>query len=519
MPAVASRSFVIKLIDSPTEYNLPFPSWNPNQKEAAEGILNLGNKQVMIVESPTGTGKSGYPALVSYFRPGTSVLVKTRDLQNQYKDTMDIFETIDGRSHHPCVNEQVIFDFHSVYGERPSREDCPHHSPRKACEDFGRCPYEIQKAKCLHSRAKCLNYHYAFYARWWRPHANDLFCDEAHSLPVVLSDLIGVEMKDSKRKRLHLPQFPLAVGGAPYQIRETRKWIEECLRVLPAMRARKDIKIARSAKRTETELKTLLSVLSGGNAEWHIQSKPDVGFRARPVIPGVFSNVILIPEARSTVLMSATIGDPAVLASELGIEDYGFISYPHIFKKENRPIYLVKNAPKMSYRSPDSDYETQFDIIKAVLKKHEGERGIVHCMSWKHAEAIRDAIKGNGHPIMLPDGERIESVNKFYDSPPGTVAISPSWHEGLDLRDDRARFAVIAKVNYLSLADPVVRMRLKRKGGNAWYQWVAALGVVQSSGRIVRHLEDYGTTYIIDKNWTRCAKYAPKWYEWEEVSL
>ena len=64
----------------------------------------------------------------------------------------------------------------------------------------------------MHSRAKVLNYHYGFYSQWWRQWTEDLFCDEAHRLPVVLSDLVSIELRDSLRKRYSLPDFPLALG-------------------------------------------------------------------------------------------------------------------------------------------------------------------------------------------------------------------------------------------------------------------------------------------------------------------
>ena len=62
--------------------------------------------------------------------------------------------------------------------------------------------------------------------------------------------------------------------------------------------------------------------------------------------------------------------------------------------------------------------------------------------------------------------------------------------EGLDLRDDDARFCIIAKVPWPDMGDPYVRERMRRDGD--WYANQAAMAVVQSSGRIVRHAADYG---------------------------
>ena len=84
--------------------------------------------------------------------------------------------------------------------------------------------------------------------------------------------------------------------------------------------------------------------------------------------------------------------------------------------------------------------------------------------------------------------------------------------EGLDLRDDDARFCIIAKVPWPDMGDPYVRERMRRDGD--WYANQAAMAVVQSSGRIVRHAADYGETYIFDSSFGRLVGDAafPEWW-------
>jgi len=521
----------ITLDPSPRAYGLPSDHWRPHQNEIVQEILSAPTSDTVIIEAPVGYGKSYLPGVISYFHPQTTVCVGTRDLQSQYPDIQspdveDWVEIIWGQSHYDCEDMERIAEFQSLYGEDPSRADCTYKNVRE-CE-YHPCDYERTKYAAMRARLKVLNYYYAFYSQWWRECTSVLFCDEAHRLPTTLSDLVSVEMKDVTRERFGLPPFPLAVGGSPYAVKRALQWAESAsMALLPYTKA-KDIKVKRRAERMRENLDGFATSLSKATeAEWYIQSKPGEKFFARPVIPGPYAAALtlpprLYPSIGPRVLMSATIGGiegAGVLARELDIGNYSFRSYPHIFALENRRVFLIDGAPRMSYKSPDSHYKDQFSIIRKILSKHPGQRGIIHCMSWRHAEMIKSAIQHNGRRIMVPRGERVKSIQGFLDSEEGTVVISPSWHEGLDFRDDRARFAIIAKVNYLSLGDPVVALRLKRKGGHRWYQHQACLGVVQSCGRIVRHEQDYGTSYIVDSNWTRCQRYSPSWFEWERLTL
>lgn len=510
-----------ELCSDPHAYGLPFPDWNTNQKEACETALNLRAAEVLILELPCGGGKSGVPALVSHFRPQATILVATTDLQSQYSDSFSFMETIWGQARPPnfCVHQNHIDEFQAIYGVKPFRSECKFRKAQE-CPDFSSCPYEAARMRCIDAQAKVLNYHYGYYARWWRKHTFDLFCDEAHRLPIVLSDLVSVEVKESTRKKFVLPEFPLAMGGSKFAIQRAREWLDRSAQALLLLTKARDIKVIRRVTRMRENFSSLAQALSmAEEAEWCISSKPGRSFLVKPVVPGPFSKALLIPEARSYVLMSATIGDASVLASELGIEgNYQFQSYPHPFPPENRPVIFVKSSPKLKYDSPPSDYKKQLEIIKWILDEHRYQRGIIHTASWKHARMIATAISGDDRRIILPEAKkRIGSIKAFKYSELGTVAVSPSWHEGLNFPDDEARFCIIAKIPWQSLANPVVKLRLQRKGGRAWFDWNAALTVVQSAGRIVRHAEDWGTTYIIDGHWPRVSRKAPQWFKWEQA--
>ena len=82
--------------------------------------------------------------------------------------------------------------------------------------------------------------------------------------------------------------------------------------------------------------------------------------------------------------------------------------------------------------------------------------------------------------------------------------------EGLDLRDEDARFCILAKVPWTDLTDPYVAERKRRS--QDCYQNVTALAIVQGSGRVVRNETDYADTFIFDSSFRMLMDKFPEWW-------
>jgi len=457
--------------------------------------------------------------------------MSTRDLQSQYEQTFSGIAVVWGQANYPCIDEINTNACQSMYGEPATRADCPFDSYAEAkekCELFFQCPYEVAKRKAYGARARVLNYHYGYFSSWWKEEDRprlpwDLFCDEAHRLPEVLSDLVSIRIAPSTAKFFGLPHAPNIAGGLRRDMESAVDWLSNAQHSMAYMLKDKDVRRRRRATQMHMKLVDLQQAIHYAEREsWYIQSDGK-GFSARPVIPGKYAHRVIIPNARSTILMSATIGRPEVMLRDLGLEDreYEFISTPHGFPKENRPVFWVTNVPKIRYKTTEKEYAYQASVISKIIGMHEGEKGLIHTASWKHTQSLAEALAQNGNSdrIMVADGARLETVEKFKRSKAGTVALSPSWQEGLNFPDDELRFTVIAKSPFLSQADPVVRMRMRRRGGGEWYRSKAALKVVQAAGRGVRHAKDWCVTYICDGTWGQLEEYTPKWFEVEKIRI
>jgi Rad3-related DNA helicase len=184
----------------------------------------------------------------------------------------------------------------------------------------------------------------------------------------------------------------------------------------------------------------------------------------------------------------------------LGIkrEDAAFISIPSPFPVDNRPIYHFP-VGKMSAKEIDKTLPQLVEVVKEILKQHKGQKGIIHCHSYKIANHIKRKIRSKR--LLSHDSSNRDIVLEEHKlSKKDSVLLSPSMSEGVDLKGDLSRFQVICKVPYPYLGDEIVKKRMyKRK---TWYPLQTAKSIVQSVGRSVRSKDDEAVTYILDSDWS-----------------
>lgn len=514
------------LTDNPRDYDVPFPSWYENQRELAQRAVNLGRNGVLVIESPTGSGKSTLPAIVSYFRPHTFSLMGTRELQVQYAQSLPMFTILWGQEHYECVNEPWSAFIEDRYRRKATHVDCPLGTiGMKNCNKLKECPYELAKLAVMGARAVATNYACAWHNDWWRPVCEDTFLDEAHTVAYQILDMATVEVPDKTRRVFDLPRFPVIEEGEQGLERtygKVRAWLSTSKSILKRLtRVRGRSKLGLWARRVYLSFSNLLDRLRDADeGDWFIRLT-DGTLKAEPIRPGPFIDNLVPESSRTAVLMSATIGRPDILVKQLGLSErpWEFVSVRHPFPKENRPVFFVRGSPRINYRSGDKAYGLQADLVSDILDNHKGEKGIVHTASWRHARKLCELLseRGQQERLFLPKGKRLEKVEEFNQMPMGTVAVSPSWAEGLDLVGEMGTLSITAKVPFKPLGSPVEKIRLELPGGSDEYRQDAANKIAQQSGRIVRTPTDVGVTYIVDANWELVKGYAPDWFEVEMI--
>jgi Rad3-related DNA helicase len=224
--------------------------------------------------------------------------------------------------------------------------------------------------------------------------------------------------------------------------------------------------------------------------------------------------------------MSSTIFGADRLRKELGIKDkYEFISMPSKFPVENRKVFSFPVATMNYATSTDKVKMAQVsEVVKDICMKHNksNDSGIIFTPSYSLAKTIFDNIKDSLRKegmiaiINTSSSDRNDMLEKFKNENDkrNKVLISPSFSEGVNFENDFSRFQIIPKVPYLSLGSRYVSEKLKRD--HVWYAIAALTTLIQSSGRSIRNIDDFATTYVLDTNFQKLIKqyqkYIPSWY-------
>jgi Rad3-related DNA helicase len=152
----------------------------------------------------------------------------------------------------------------------------------------------------------------------------------------------------------------------------------------------------------------------------------------------------------------------------------------------------------MSYSQIEGNLSWLYEKIDEILEKHSNESGIIHTASYDLALKIYNGVgKKHKKRILVYSGtEEKRQVLEMLKVNKNKILMGPSLLEGLDLKDDWSRFAIFAKVPYLSLSDKFVSTKLKINP--EWYREKAILSLLQGIGRSVRSESDWAVTYVLD---------------------
>lgn len=206
----------------------------------------------------------------------------------------------------------------------------------------------------------------------------------------------------------------------------------------------------------------------------------------------------LFNQSNFSIIMSATIGNVEQFKDIMGIDGNGVdLTVPNTFKFNNSPIFMVGNR-KMNWDNFEDSREVIIEWLDFIMgsNKHHKQRGVIHTASYNHMNWILENSKHKHRLIPYSNSEeKAEAIERLYASNEGVI-IGPSLVEGLDLKDDLARFAICWKVPYPNIKDKLIAA--KQKIDNTWYKWKTQTTIIQSWGRIIRGVDDWGTTYNLD---------------------
>jgi Rad3-related DNA helicase len=214
-------------------------------------------------------------------------------------------------------------------------------------------------------------------------------------------------------------------------------------------------------------------------------------------------------------MLSGTILDKSSFCNLIGI-DHSITAYHSIdspFDVSKRKIIYMPLG-KMSYANKEDTFKNYVGYISKILDKYNDKKGLIHTNSFELASWIERDVKDRR--LMFHDSSNKDQVlNEHTMRTEPTVIVSPSMSTGVSFDDDLARFQIIAKVPYPSLASK--RNKMRKSQDSQWYAYRTVSGIMQMSGRPVRSMNDWADTIIIDGSFGDVLRHSggllPEWFK------
>lgn len=556
----------------------PFKEYRPDQKRDIERILSAFNngKATVIAEMPTGSGKSAIAYTIAQYFDKVYYLTPSKFLQSQlitdfgengkFVKTAPMID-LKGRNAYDCNywyrmthdcqdqipdGKQMEYMVMANKGAATDNGYCKRHgnlSKDKFCfpshyngytnifneyDDpkykelygfYSYCPYWDRRAEALNNKICLMNFSSFLYQTKVVKSFHKrslLICDEAHNISQALMSFVefGISDKYFRQQEIQFPEFETA--------EEYFEFFEE-VRLKAVMTDLYNLaRISDDIKDEEFWHSMLMkydifaaSALSGNWVVQYEQNKADDDIvisskiTLKPIFVDKYATDYVFSMADKVLLMSATILDPVSMSKDLGIEQNTVYSFrtKSRFPKENRPIYF-KPCGSLSYKNKRDTFPKLVKAVDEICNEFPNDKGIIHTHTFEIAKLLMSECENRDRFLFQEEFSTKEEMLEEHDKLTNSVIVAPALHEGIDMIDTRARYSIICKTPFPSMADPQIKARMELS--HKYLDYLATLKIVQSAGRIIRHDKDWGTTYILDSDFEvfskRAKKMFPEWF-------
>ncbi|QZI90487.1 hypothetical protein MYOV003v1_p0163 [Vibrio phage 207E48.1] len=563
--------FTMEQIEGAADRAFPFPTYNAGQKEAIMGALDalLNNgKHHVILEAPTGIGKSVIARTIHYAisdlikkRFRTSISTTTKGLQDQYIREDEIIHSLKGKRNYPCYKGCSYYN----------TVDCKQAVKNKACNPRKECGYVRARNKWTHnSDLRVTNSAMMVEmctSLCCKPEnrADMIIIDECHKSPDTLIDHTIMEYSTQRVQALvdgKVPNGEAIMECVRSIVMDSAQLEKGALVVIPANVKDNIAKLHELVEQTLDILEQLIDddrlsekqymmlsdivdglhnlsdycgVISDTQADHFIVQEKDifdstganpfavkehVKVMFKPLLANDVAEFGIYRKADYFLHMSATVCGTKKYAETMGIplEDAHIMEITNPIPLDNRRIIYMP-VGRMSGKSLAETKPKMVNGLDELIKMHsidEGEIGLIHTASYALAEYIKENSAYDRYIYIGRNrNETMKMIEDCRARGQGLVVASPSMIEGYDLKGDLGRWQAIAKIPFGFLGDPLIKYVADNDNGS--YFRNAVLSVVQASGRVVRGVDDYGVTYILDGSFdtllNRSSDYFAQWYK------
>jgi ATP-dependent DNA helicase DinG len=506
-------------------------NWEPR----AEQILVVSkfiklielNKKFLVAEMPTGVGKSYAIQMmarhVQELNPSAKfdILTNTKILQDQYISDFSYLRSLKGKENYICTDHEV--ENCSVGQELiASGEEVQCYS----------CPYKIAKKEYMESSVGVLNFNLFLSLYCNNPafiderNAKILFIDEAHLFEETYSHYVecfistnylaslGLEVTKETENRLKtittIKQFALFIEQEVNElIRQQNSKLNQQLEICVGKNKKQTLlKKIKNISFLQLKINRFLDDNENWSNNWilnkEITTDGTVLIKAK-VIWGTNYLPQLWEKYDHIVLLSGTILDRVMFCKIMNIDltTSSFLSLESPFEAEKRKI-VYSPIGKMNFEGIEENYHKLLKKTIRIVRENIDYKGIIHTGNYKVSNWLkRDLLQIEDLKdkfIFHDSTDRETALNNHIESEKKTVLVSPSMVNGVDLKGDLARFQVLMKIPYPSMADEQIKRRME--SNETWYGWKTLCDVIQLCGRSTRSKDDWSVTHILDSNFS-----------------
>ena len=524
----------------------PYTKFRRNQRRILSKIVKSfeSDKDLVILEAPTGFGKSPVNvALGRYFEPTFYTTPQIKLVKQIARDFCPKDLAIDGgrgdiisllgRGNYFCRETNMASDVCPIRDGLKTLTESGKEITRK-CSTEDKCTYWKQKELALTSDIAVLTFAMLIINTYISGDSrfrkrNLLIIDECQSLesqiasmfagftlsPNVLPKFQQKEIQEAMWKDIErdLPKSRKLKDYLPFfnQFHDFLvKWVPYC-----ETERQRDKLMNLSRK-----INYMLQEIADGR-KWVIdipeQAKHIITRKFKPILVDLFLQRKVWSQASKIILSSVIIpfrNNISAWLERLGLREkkYVFHSVPMLFPLQNRQIITAYMGGKMTSKEENNSWKGNVNNVKEIIKRHKGEKGVIHTQSYKRAKRLHYALKG--YSTLLHNKWEIEGdVIEEWVNSEKQILISPAIKEGVDLKDNICRFQILLKVPYPNIRDARVDYLLSKKKDWNWYREEARKDIVQMYGRAIRSQTDYAKFYIVDGSFNNLPKKGfPQWF-------
>ena len=514
---------------------------------------NKENK-FFLLNLPVGVGKSHLALMIAdwYSKNVNStarydIITNSKILQDQYVDTYSSINDLKGKENYECSQ----YACSCAQGQEFNRLN------KTSCDA---CPHSGARDGFISGKISLTNFYLYILYQLYTPKflqtrgSNVLIVDESHEFDDVMSDFITIKITETVIKRLKFSnesdllkrlksvnsistyiQFLEYLQG---EIIQTINDVEKSL-ISSKRNARSDkrenkvnkliggknpdiklMQIVSDLQQYQSKVDIFLKEYKDNPNNWVLESNYNEKTKQKelslePIWAFDYLDKYVFSKYDMVFLMSGTILDKSLFCQLNGLDVSKAVYYSigSPFNVKNRPIFYMPLG-KMSFKSKEDTFKRYIPYLQKLLDKYKNKKGIIHTNSFELAKWIENSVT-DPRLVFHDSSNKDEILRMHMESEEPTVIVSPSMDTGVSFDNDSARFQIIVKVPYPSLASQKNKMRQKHNPD--WYAWKTVSGLIQMTGRPVRSNIDYADTIIIDGGFGDVIKHSsqflPDWIQ------